>query len=254
MKNTGNKQVIPLYNRIESQIRNKIISGQYEPGEQLPTEDELVRQLRVSKITVRKAMSHLETDGLIVRSQGKGTFVSEGIPAKKQLVVSDGVYGIVRSAEKYEVKTLDIRQVKVGTTRVARDIRDFLNLSNEDDIGLIRRIRLMKDIPIAFFENFLPLDFAKHLTVEGLAEQPLLKILKEKVGLAIGRGEMYIEAVPADADIAEILHCQIYDPLVSIQVYYWLSSDEPFEIVNLHMRAEYFKYKIDLNAEGFENI
>jgi GntR family transcriptional regulator len=252
--NVPRELVIPLYNRIESLIRNKILSGQYEPGEKLPTEDELVHQFGVSKITIRNALARLEAQGFIVRNRGRGTFVSREIPVSKQFIITGGVHDIVLDAERYEVRALGIQTVKVGETRVARTIRDLFGLSNADDFSLIRRVRLLQGVPIYFLENFMPLGIARHLTIEELSEKPLLKVLKEKIGLTIARGEMYIEAIPADHDTAEILQCQAFDPLILMQVRYWLPGEEPCEIVNCFVRADYFKYKVDLDAKGFENI
>jgi len=82
---TNKKTSIPLYVRIESLIRNRILNGQLEPGEKLPTEGDLINQFGVSQITIRKALSNLEQEGLIVRNRAKGTFVSEEIALKKNL-------------------------------------------------------------------------------------------------------------------------------------------------------------------------
>jgi GntR family transcriptional regulator len=84
MPSQSKKDTIPLYSRVLSIIHNKIISGQYEPEEKLPTEDELVRDFQVSKITVRNALALLEADGLIHRIRGKGTYVAKVIPTTKQ--------------------------------------------------------------------------------------------------------------------------------------------------------------------------
>ncbi len=246
--------MIPLYTRIEFLIRNKILSGQYEPGKKLLKEEELATHFGVSKITVRNALSHLEKEGLIVRKQGKGTFVSENIPLSKQFIITGGIRNIVLDAARYEVRAFKIQRVKVEETRVARDAQTFFNLSSKDEVAWVRRIRLLKGVPIWFLENFLPLDTVQYLSKKELSEKPLLKILKEKINLTIGRGEMYLEAVPAESDIAKLLHCQTFDPLIHIQVYYWLPSGEPFETANAYLRGDYFKYKVDLDPKGFENI
>ncbi len=245
---------IPLYTRIESLLRSKILSNQFQPGEKLPTIEELGKQFGVSKITVRSALSHLQAEGLIVSNSGKGTFVSEKIPITKQFIITKGISDIVHDAARYEVKALGIQTVKVKETRVAKDVQTFFHLSNEDEIGWIRRIRLLKGVPTWFLENFIPLSISQYLSKKELSEKPLLKIIKEKTDLTIGRGEMYFEAVPAEPDIARFLHCQTFDPLIHIQVYYWLPSGEPLETSNAFLRADYFKYKVDLDPNGFQNI
>jgi GntR family transcriptional regulator len=253
-KTQSTKNIIPLYNRIEALLRNKILSRKYSPGEKLPSEDELLHHFGVSKITIRKALSRLETEGLIIRLRGKGTFVSEKIPLAKQFIFTGGVHNIVLDAERYQVHLRGMETVNVGDTRIPREIQEFLGCTSDDKISWIRRVRLLNDTPIYFLENFIPLEISQHLTQGELSEKPLLKILKNKIGLTVTRGEMYIEAVPAEPDIAEILHVQTFDPLIFMQIYYWFGSNKPLEVINSFMRAEYFKYKVDLDAKGFENI
>ena len=245
---------IPLYARIESLLRSKILSNRYNPGEKLPTREELAEQFGVSEITIANALSHLQVEGLITSTRGKGTFVTERIPVTRQFIITNNVRSIVLDAARYEVKAFDIQTVRVKEARIARDLQTFFKLSDEEEIGWIRRTRLLKGVPIWFLENFLPLDIARHLTKEELSEKPLLEIIKKKTDLVIGRGEMSLEAVPAEPDIAEVLHCQTFDPLIHIQVYYWLSSGEPLETSNAFLRAEYFRYKVDIDPQGFEKI
>lgn len=258
LENFGNEQLrknpIPYYVRIGSILRDRILSGRYLPDEKLPTEEELLRHFCVSKITVRNALSLLEGEGLIIRRPGKGTFVSEKIPVTKQFIFTGGVHNIVLDAERYEVRVLNIQRVKVAETNNARNIRVFLGLTNGDEVTYVRRVRLLKGIPMYLMENFMPLEIGSHLTVENLSQRPLLKVLKEKIGIVIGRAEMYFEAIPAEPDTASVLKIQTFDPLIFLQIYYWFSDGNSFEIVNCFMRADYFKYKIDLDARGFDNI
>jgi len=246
--------MIPLYSRIESLIRSKILSGQYEPGEKIPTEEEFVKHFGVSKATIRNAISGLERDGLVTRKQGKGTFVSEAIPVSKQFIVSSAIEAIVADASRYKVTAFDIKQVQVRETRVAKDVRRFYTLSNDDEVAWLRRVRLLKSVPILFLENFIPLDLAHYFSKKELSEKPLLKIIKEKTDFTIGRGEMYIEANPAEPDIAELLHLHTFDPLINMQAYYWSSLGQPLSVSNCYMRVDYFKYKADIDPKGFENI
>ena len=79
-----------------------------------------------------------------------------------------------------------------------------------------------------YIENILSPSVAQSLTIKELSERHLLRILKDKIGLNIKRGEMYIEAVPAAPDVAEILKMQIFEPLILRQLYYWFPTGEPF--------------------------
>jgi GntR family transcriptional regulator len=245
------KTSIPLYVRIESLVRNRILNGQLQPGEKLPTEEDLVKQFGVSQITIRNALSNLERDGLIVRNRPKGTFVAENVPVRKKFVITNEVYNILEDADRYEVKGVDLKTMYIGETRNPRAIKEFFHLTSEDQICVVRRTRLLKGIPMYYIENILSPSIAQHLTLKDLSEKHLLKILKEKIGITIDRGEMYIEAVPADPDVAETLRMQIFEPLILRQLYYWFPTGEPFEIVNSYMRPDYFRYKVDVDVRSF---
>jgi len=244
------KTSIPLYFKIESLMRNKILSGQLEPGNKLPTESDLIERFGVSQITIRKALSNLERDGLIVRNRAKGTFVAETIPMRKKFVITNQVYNILEDADRYEIKNADLKTITIKGTRNARMVREFFNLTNEDSICVVQRTRLWKGIPMYYIENILSPSIAPHLTVKELREKHLLKILQEKIGLTLGRGEMYIEAVPADPDVADILRMQVFEPLILRQLCYWFPTGEPFEIVDSYMRPDYFRYKVDLDVKS----
>ncbi len=243
--------MVPLYSRIESIIKNKILTGQLEPGSKLPTEAELITRFGVSRITIRQALSRLETEGFIIRQRSKGTFVSDDIPTTKQIIFSGGVRDIISDSKRYETKPFGIQTMKVGETRAAKRVKDFFNLTKNDEINRIQRLRLLKGMPIYFLENYMPFDIAKHLSVKELSEEPLLELLKKKIGIKIERGEMYIEAIPVGPQIAKILKCQIYDPVVLIQIYYWFPSMKPFQHVDIFIRSDCFKYKIELYAKDF---
>jgi GntR family transcriptional regulator len=245
------KTSIPLYVRIESLVRNRILNGQLQPGDKLSTEEDLGRQFGVSQITIRNALSNLEREGLIVRSRAKGTFVAENVPVKKKFVITNETYSILKDADRYEVKDVDLKTVKIAETRNARTVREFFNFTNDDLICVVSRTRVWNGVPMYYIENILSPEIAKHLSAKELYETHLLKILKEKIGIDIERGEMYIEAVPADPDVAETLEMQIFEPLILRQFYYWFPKGEPFEIVNSYMRPDYFRYKVDLDVRSF---
>jgi GntR family transcriptional regulator len=244
------KDTIPLYSRVSSIIQNKIIPGQYEPEEKLPTEDELVRDFQVSKITVRNALALLERDGLIHRIRGKGTYVAKVIPTTKQYIHTS-LNKMSLALQRGVNKPLEIKKIKVGDSRIPKDIRAFFNITNGDEIGRIRKMVNIREV-LYFFEDFLPVDITTHITKTELAKQKLLlKIVEEQVGLKASKGEMYMQAVPAEPDISKILHCQSFEPLIHIQTYIWSELEEPLGIGNTYFRACYFKYKVKVELNSY---
>ena len=243
------KDLVPLYSRVSSIIQNKILSGQYESGDKLPTEDELVEYFRVSKITVRNALALLETEGLIVRTRGKGTFVAMGVPLKKQYIHSS-LNKMSLALERADNKALEIKKIKVGDSRIPKDICKFFKMTNRDEIGRIRKMVNIREVPY-FLEDFLPASIAQKITKKELSkEKVLLKIVEEKSGLKTTKGEMYLQAVPAEPDISTFLLCQSFDPLIHMQTYFWSNPGKPLGIGNVYFRSCYFKYKVDLEINS----
>ena len=119
MKNLPRREGIPLYLSLASIIENKIVSGQYEPGSQLPTEDELTKRFNVSKITVRNALLRLEMDRLIVRRWGKGNFVAEEIPDRKQYIHTN-LNDMTKALSQSVTQPVGIEKIHVQQKRPVR--------------------------------------------------------------------------------------------------------------------------------------
>jgi GntR family transcriptional regulator len=246
MATPSKKEIIPLYSRIATILQNRIVSGQYEPGERLPTEEELVRYFEVSKITIRGALALLEDGGLITRTRGKGTFVADVIPESRQNIHTS-LNEMVRTLSKSQTRPLEIKKIKISESRIPKDICTFFQMSKEDDIGRIRRLVTLDKV-LYFYENYMPVDITKHLTKKELAEKrSIQRILKSRAGLKVSKGEMYLQAMPAERDISELLECRPFEPLIHVQTYFWSEPQKPFEIVNRYLRACNFKYKVDVN-------
>ncbi|MBU4316190.1 MAG: GntR family transcriptional regulator [Proteobacteria bacterium] len=249
MFDSAKKEAIPLYSRVATIIQHKIISGQYGPGEQLPTEDDLVGQYQVSKITIRNALSLLEAEGLIKRIRGKGTFVTDHVPEIKQSIHTS-LNEMVLSLADSHTKPLEIKVIKVAESRIPKDIVAFFKMTNIDEIARIRRLVTRENV-VYFYENYILPDMAKHITKKELAEKKsITKILHKKTGLSISKGEMYLQAIPAEPDISKLLQCQAFEPLIHVQTYFWSEPGQPFEIVNRYLRACYFKYKVDVTISS----
>ncbi len=249
MQTLNSKDLIPLYTRVSSIIQTKILSSQYEPGDKLPTEDELVEYFRVSKITIRNALALLEANSLILRTRGKGTFVAPVIPVTKQFIHTS-LNKISSALERGETKPVDIKKIKVGNSRIPKDIRTFFQVTNQDEIGQVRKTSKIDGV-LYFFENFMPAHMTRQITKRELSrKKSIVKLLKEKIGLKITKGEMYLQAIPAEPEISEILQCHSFEPLIHIQTYLWSELKQPFSITNAYFRSCYFKYKVPVQVKS----
>ena len=154
----------PLYQQIKLLITRSLQEGEWKPGEAIPAETDLAARYRVSQGTVRKAIDELATENLVVRRQGKGTFVATHAEEQIQyrflrLAPDDGK---PRGMERH---FLDCRRMRAPAP-VAR----ALDLKGAEGAILVRRTLLQDDRPVVLDEIWLPALMFKGLTAERLTD------------------------------------------------------------------------------------
>jgi GntR family transcriptional regulator len=252
MASQAMKSIVPLYGRVAKTVKNKITTGHYERGSKLPSEENIGKELGVSRITIRQAFSQLEQEGWITRQRGKGTFVADAIPTVLQSSLTN-LQDIVRMISSSDVRPLGIEQIKVMDASNANDIRDFFDLSNEDLIGRIQRVIMQNNLPVHLIENFMPVEMVKLITKKEIREKKaILRILNKKMDLQIGEAEIFMEAIAADQEISDILGCQVMDPFMCNHLFLRSVAGDPIEIVNYYMRADTYKYRFNISLENLD--
>jgi GntR family transcriptional regulator len=232
---------IPLYYQLESVLREKILSGEFAEGEQLPTDNELIEQYGVSRITVRQALASLASEGLIERIQGRGTFVSRRKTIKGTIRLTGFLEDLMAMGIETKVKVLEFSQVK-ATVNVARQ----LQASVGDSIYQIKRVRYVKSTPYSYIVSYVPQEIGKRLSREELAAGSLLKLLEDKLKIALGEAFQVINASLADAHVARILQTRVGAPLLEIERTVYSVGGEPVEYVRTLYRSDLYCYTVKL--------
>jgi GntR family transcriptional regulator len=203
---------IPLYYQLQNILREKIKSGEYEPGGPFPTEDQLAQSYQVSRITVRQALAVLEKDGLIIRKRGSGSIVSEGRPPLEPMKLTGMIEDIIAMGVKTKTRVIDF-----GFVHPPKMIVERLKLNEDSNVLRIERIRLIKRVPVSYTLSYIPADLGKKISMKDIAVQPVLNILENKCKVTIGRGFQIIEATVADSRIASLLDIMTGTPLLRIE-------------------------------------
>src|SRR5437773_2032188 len=179
-KETG----MPFYRQIQHLIRHRIASGEYQPGTQIPSENELCRLLNVSRITLREALRELVGEGLLVKIQGKGTFVALKPPKRLTPVKYTGFLEEIEE----RVRRMTVTDVEIARIPVTADLRATLDLGpGETEIILIKRLRQIDGEPFSFTLNYLPMHIGSRIRSKDLYALPLLRILQEDLKIPIVR-------------------------------------------------------------------
>jgi GntR family transcriptional regulator len=236
-------RIVPLYHQIEHLIRHRVAKNQYPPGSQIASEHELCRELKVSRITVREALRELVREGLLVKVQGKGTFVSPDAAAPLPPIKYTGALEDV-----YErVLRLNVVDVEISRVPVPALIRQLLSLpAEETELTCIKRLRHVNDEPFSFTVNFLPVSIGDRIHKEDLYSAPLMAILEGDMQIPIVRALETVEAAPADPEVSSRLRIPVLYPVMHVTRTMYTEGEKPFEVVETFYRADKYKYSVSL--------
>ena len=219
----------PLYQQIKGLILGSLQAGEWKPGEAIPSEMELAARYRVSQGTVRKAIDELAADNLVVRRQGKGTFVATHAEQHVQyrflrLMPDEGDPGSEGPAHR---TILECKRI-----RATADIARALSLRTGDAVIQARRVLAFGDVPTILEDLWLPGAAFKGITSEQMAEYPgpTYAMIEVEFGVRMVRAEEKIRAVAADASSAALLQVESGTPLLSVERLAYTYIDSPMEL------------------------
>jgi GntR family transcriptional regulator len=219
----------PLYQQIKVLILQSLQAGEWKPGDPIPSEMELAARFRVSQGTVRKAIDELAAENLVVRRQGKGTFVATHAEQHVQYrflrLMPDS--GDLQSEGPAERQIIDCRR-----SRASADIARPLALRTGDAVLQLRRVLSFQGAPTILEDVWLPGGPFKGLTTERLAthQGPMYALFETEFGVRMVRAEEKIRAVAADAVSAELLGVTAGEPLLSVERTAYTYNDIPMEL------------------------
>jgi GntR family transcriptional regulator len=216
----------PLYRQIKTLMTRSLQLGEWRPGDAIPSEIELAARFKVSQGTVRKAIDELATDNLLVRRQGKGTFVATHAEEKIQ-------FRFLRlTPDEGEAGNLTRRFIDCRRLRPPADVARALHLRASDNAVQVRRVLSFKDQPVVLDDIWLPGVLFKGLTAERLSDYrgPMYGLFESEFGVRMIRAEEKIRAVAADAAAAEPLALVPGAPLLSVERLALTYGDKPVEL------------------------
>lgn len=215
----------PLYRQIKGLILQSLDNGEWRPGEAIPSETELAQRFNVSQGTVRKAIDEMAAENLLVRRQGKGTFVASHSDPRAffrflRLVPLAGGIEPSRSIP------LECWRAKAGP-EAAR----VLGIKLGEPIIIVRRVLEFSEKPVVVDEIYLPGEIFSGMTLEVLKESQgsLYSLFEAKFGVRMIRAEERLRAVAADRATAELLHVKEGSPLLSVERVSFTYGDRPVE-------------------------
>ncbi len=236
----------PLYQQIKALILEGLQAGEWKPGEAIPSEMELAARFRVSQGTVRKAIDELAADNLLLRRQGKGTFVathSEQQVRYRFLKLMPDT-GDLASEGQPQREVLECRRL-----RAPAEVARLLALRAGDAVVQVRRVLSFGTVPTILEDLWLPGATFKGVTAQQMTgyHGPTYAMFEIEFGVRMVRAEEKIRAVAADAVQAELLQVPRHTPLLSVERVAYTYNDAPMELRRGLYRTDTHHYRNELS-------
>lgn len=200
----------PLYAQVRDRLVRRLVEGVWLPGMALPSEQELARELEVSQGTVRKALDAMTAENLLVRRQGRGTFVAEPEDSR---ILFQFFHLVPDSGEATFPRSQVIKSKEAPATDAEATA---LGLPAGAPVWRIERIRSLGDRPILVETVTLPKTRFPDFDQIGEVPNNVYRLYSSRWGITIARAEERLKAISASARDARRLGCPAGEPLLLI--------------------------------------
>ncbi len=200
----------PLYAQVEEIIRQRLIDNYWNPGDALPSEIQLAAELGVSQGTVRKALNDMVAENLLVRHQGRGTFVSEHTE-RRALFLFFNLVGEDGSRTMPVSRVLSCEHRKATTEERAQ-----LELAAGAEVITVRRVRSLHGEPVIVDRVTVSRVLFPGLGSDVELPENLYRFYQGKYGVTIAKAQERVRAVSATAEEAKLLGLEDGAPLLEI--------------------------------------
>ena len=233
---------LPLYRQIEEAVRERIRSGELQPGAQVATETELMVEYGVSRATVRQALAGLVAEGLLEIRRGLGTFVTA--PRFEHTI--GGFYSFRREIERHGLqpgtKVLDLR-----TVPAVEVVAESLGIPAGTRVVALRRLRLAGPDPLVVETSHLPATRFPGLETVDFSRVRLYDTLMNRYGCRPTRARETFEPILLTADEAALLDQRRGEPALRVERIAYDQDDIPIEFCRSTVRGDRYRYSVELH-------
>jgi len=247
---------VPYYFQLRKLLAEEISAARWVPGERIPSEPDICRHFDVSRTTVRQALAALESEGLIRKERGRGTFVAEPHSSSWFLQSSGGFFDEAsRTGRKV---TSRVRRAEI--TKLPSWAADSLGLPEGSRGVTLERVRWVDDRLVMYVETHLPERFAEVVTSSDLENHSLYQALEDQLAVSVASGRRLVEATTAEDDLANLLDVPPGSPLLFVQSVSVDTAGRPFECYRAWHRADRTKIEVQVVTQdvatraGFEPV
>ena len=246
---------LPKYHQIYLVLREQLHEGQFTQG--LPAETALSRQFGAGRVTVRRALEQLASEGLIIRQAGRGTRPAPANSLGKSGAghVSTGktsrLNGLLETIVTASLKT-SVKVIEWRTIRASPSVAAALQIPLGSRVKKGVRRRSLPEGPLSYITTYLPEALTEHFGPRELGNKPILRLLEES-GVELGRAQQTVSARQADAEVAQQLDVAVGTALLAVHRLVFDTQDRPVQWLHGLYRPDRYEYQMEISQVGNSN-
>lgn len=226
----------PIYQVIEKDIREKVLNGDYQQGDMIPSETELSQKYSVTRMTVRQALNNLVVDGYLYRHKGRGTFVCFNKVEKSH----DKLFSLTENIKGIEDNVIT-KVIGINIIQADELIATRLQLETGDNLFYIERIKSSNSKPLVYERLYLPVNMY-HSVEPSIFEDSFYDYVSNVLCWKISNSFEAIEARALTKKVADLMHVKEGEPSLYVSKVAYLDNGRAFEYSRAYYNAEHFRF------------
>lgn len=234
---------IPIYQQIADRIRQQITEDIWSPRDKISSEEDLVKTYQCSRGTIRKAISLLVDEGVLTKTHGKGTYVSDhkiSYPFAQELISFSE--SMQKKSMNYKTRVLENKVIPSTPF-----LQEKLGIFPTENIFVLKRIRYIDSAPAVYIENYLSADLFKGIENHNFEDTSLFVAMEKIMGEKISKGIRDFSAELVDEKLSDYLYLKEGDPILKFEQLTFNSSDSPLEYSKFYLRTDKYQVTSELS-------
>jgi GntR family transcriptional regulator len=233
---------VPFYHQLKLHVVEHIRAQGLRPGDRVPGELELCEDYAVSRTVVRQALAELETEGVIERVKGRGTFVAVPKVSEGLAQHLTGLYEDVAARGQRLRSVVRRMVVEPSPIQVAAE----LGIPRGSPVLMIERLRFVKDEPWVLATTYLDADLEAEMRAADLENGSLYEVLEKRLGIKLVSGRRTIEAASASRELGRLLGVGTGSPVLVLRSTSLGQDQRPVEHFIAYHRGDRSRFEVEL--------
>jgi GntR family transcriptional regulator len=233
----------PLHQQFQERIHTLVQSGIWKPGDQIPSERELMQLAKISRATIRQGLTALVHEGVLEKEHGRGTFVTRTRYEQPLTAVYSFSQQLQLLGVQLDDTVLERERIPAGAELAQR-----LNVEVDAPLIYLKRLRRVGSTPMMVSIAYLPYDLCPDL-LHGDLQSSLYLQLTERYHLPILSATDRLEAIPADPATAQLLEIPRRSPLMYVQRTAYTTDNVPLHLGENYIRGDMCSFRSDMQHQ-----